>query len=98
MLCSLLFILSLGGLSTQESARKGNYYGIIAMSLAIGISFAVPDFGDSHLKFWPVFALGGMIGLIAALRVEMISMPQLVAALHCFVGAAAVLVGFAKYL
>jgi NAD(P) transhydrogenase subunit beta len=98
MLCSLLFILSLGGLSNQETARKGNYYGIIAMTLAIAITFAVEEFGNEHLKFWPAFAVGGVIGLIAALRVDMISMPQLVAVLHSFVGVAAVLVGYSKYL
>ena len=71
---------------------------MIAMALAICVSLATPDFGNEHFKFWPVFLLGGVIGLIAALQVDMISMPQLVAMLHCFVGAAAVLVGFAKYL
>ena len=67
MLCSLLFILSLGSLSTQETARKGNYYGMIAMALAIGVSMGTPEFGNEHFKFWPVFLLGGVIGLIAAL-------------------------------
>ena len=67
MLCSLLFIMSLGSLSKQETASKGNYYGMIAMALAIGVSLATPDFGNEHFKFWPVFLLGGLIGLLAAL-------------------------------
>ncbi len=68
------------------------------MSLAISITFVLEDFGNSHIKFWAAFSAGGLIGLMAALRVEMISMPQLIAALHSFVGAAAVLVGYSKYI
>jgi NAD(P) transhydrogenase len=98
MVCAILFILSLGGLSNQETAKRGNYYGIIAMSLAILATFFLDDFENNYSKFLPAFVIGGFIGLVMALKVEMISMPQLVAALHSFVGLGATLVGISKFL
>lgn len=93
----VLFILSLGGLSAQETARRGNQFGIIGMLIAI----AATMLGD-RVTSYPVLAgclaVGGVIGAVLAARVEMTSMPQLVAILHSFVGLAAVLVGFATYL
>ena len=92
-----MFILSLGGLSRQETARRGNLYGIIGMLLALGATAAKMDAGG-----WTVFAAvlipGMLIGAFLASRVQMTSMPELVAILHSFVGMAAVLVGFATYL
>jgi NAD(P) transhydrogenase subunit beta len=94
---SILFILSLGGLSHQESARQGNLFGITGMTLAIGatlLAFAPTSYG----LVLGVMAIGGAAGSTLAARVEMTAMPQLVAILHSFVGLAAVLVGFASFL
>jgi len=97
MLCSILFILCLGGLSTQETARKGNAFGVISMLLAIVVTFFLNDFNFRFAYFVPPFAVGGLIGLVLAVKVEMINMPEMVAALHSFVGIAATLVGYGKY-
>ena len=94
---SILFILSLGGLSHQESARQGNLFGIAGMTLAIGatlLAFTPTSYG----LVLGVMAIGGAAGSTLAARVEMTAMPQLVAILHSFVGLAAVLVGFASFL
>lgn len=98
MVCAILFILSLSGLSNQETAKRGNYYGIIAMILAIIATFFLDDFQNNYSKFLPAFVIGGFIGFVMALKVDMISMPQLVAALHSFVGLGATLVGISKFL
>src|SRR5882724_831897 len=92
----VLFIMSLGGLSAQSSARRGNMYGVIGMLIALAITAlgAVHSYGLLVL----VVAVGGSIGAALAKRVQMTAMPELVAALHSFVGAAAVLVGIASYL
>ncbi|MEP6944937.1 MAG: NAD(P)(+) transhydrogenase (Re/Si-specific) subunit beta [Acidobacteriota bacterium] len=94
---SALFILSLGGLSQQETARRGNIYGILGMLIALVATAAGMKVGGL-----PILAValipGLLIGAILAARVQMTSMPQLVAMLHSFVGMAAVLVGFATYL
>jgi NAD(P) transhydrogenase subunit beta len=94
---SILFILSLGGLSNQESAQRGNLFGIAGMALAIGATLigATPV---SYTLVIALMAVGGVGGGFVAARVEMTAMPQLVAMLHSFVGLAAVLVGFASYL
>eukprot|EP00357_Protocruzia_adherens_P000874 CAMPEP_0115019500 /NCGR_PEP_ID=MMETSP0216-20121206/29489_1 /TAXON_ID=223996 /ORGANISM="Protocruzia adherens, Strain Boccale" /LENGTH=1068 /DNA_ID=CAMNT_0002390999 /DNA_START=153 /DNA_END=3359 /DNA_ORIENTATION=- len=93
---SLLFILSLSGLSHQETARRGNFYGVTGMTLAILSTMFLPDFANFFI-FVLLMGLGGTIGSILALKVEMIQMPQLVAMLHSFVGLAASLVGFANF-
>jgi NAD(P) transhydrogenase subunit beta len=94
---SILFILSLGGLSSQESAKRGNYFGIAGMFLAI-VATALGESTQGHAILITVMAIGSFIGMILAQKVEMTSMPQLVAILHSFVGLAAVLVGFGSYL
>jgi H+-translocating NAD(P) transhydrogenase subunit beta len=94
---SILFILSLGGLSNQESARRGNVYGILGMLIAIaatGLSAQV----QGYTTLAAVLIPGVIIGAILASRVAMTSMPELVAILHSFVGLAAVLVGLGSYL
>lgn len=98
MICALLFIFSLSGLGRQDTAKRGNYYGIFAMTFAIIATFFVHEFHFNFVMFLPIFVIGGVIGLILGLRVDMIHMPQLVAALHSFVGLAAVLVSYAMYL
>ena len=92
----VLFILSLGGLSSQETARRGNLYGILGMVIAIGATAMKMQGGYAVLG--GAVVVGALIGAVLAARVAMTSMPELVAILHSFVGAAAVLVGFATYL
>jgi H+-translocating NAD(P) transhydrogenase subunit beta len=94
---SALFILSLGGLSNQATARKGNLFGIIGMAIAI-VATALSPAVSSYATLAAVVLPGVAIGALVAARVEMTSMPELVAILHSFVGAAAVLVGLASYL
>jgi H+-translocating NAD(P) transhydrogenase subunit beta len=91
----LLFIFSLGGLSAQESARRGNLFGIVGMLVAVAVTLLGPRVTTYGLLVG-MLAIGGGIGAVLAARVEMTAMPQLVAILHSFVGAAAVLVGFAS--
>ncbi|MCG6223340.1 Re/Si-specific NAD(P)(+) transhydrogenase subunit beta [Vibrio antiquarius] len=97
IVAALFFIMSLAGLSKQESARNGNYYGIVGMTIALIATIFSPDaqgFG------WIIIAMaiGGAIGIFYAKKVEMTEMPELVAILHSFVGLAAVLVGYNSYL
>ena len=92
IVAGLLFILSLGGLSAQASARRGNLYGIIGMAIAILATMAGPGVGN-YLLLVAMLATGGVAGALIAARVQMTAMPQLVAILHSFVGLAAVLVG-----
>lgn len=94
---SALFILSLGGLSNQETARKGNLYGIAGMLIAF-LATALSSQVTGYATLGAVILPGVMIGAIVASRVAMTSMPELVAILHSFVGLAAVLVGIANYL
>jgi H+-translocating NAD(P) transhydrogenase subunit beta len=96
LVAGVLFILSLAGLSTQKTARRGNAFGIAGMLLALGITAIghVTSFGALAVAV----GVGSLIGALLALRVEMTSMPELVAVLHSFVGLAAVLVGSASYL
>ena len=94
---SALFILSLGGLSNQESARKGNLYGIAGMLIAF-VATALSAQVTGYTTLGAMILPGVIIGAIVASRVAMTSMPELVAILHSFVGLAAVLVGIANYL
>lgn len=95
---TILFILSLGGLSNPETARRGNLFGIIGMTVAVLATVLGPRVTASGIP-WIVGALvvGGAIGLIAAKKVQMTQMPELVALMHSLVGLAACLVGFASY-
>ncbi len=96
LIAGVLFILSLRGLSSQETARRGNLYGIVGMLIAIGATLASnPEVGGSFHPAVAAAILGGaIVGAIMAARVGMTQMPELVALLHSFVGLAAVLVGF----
>ncbi|TPW14691.1 MAG: NAD/NADP transhydrogenase subunit beta [bacterium] len=97
LLAAVLFIMSLGGLSTQSNARRGNVLGIIGMILAVGITAV--SFGPASLPlFLIVVTVASIVGAMLASRVQMTSMPELVAILHSFVGLAAVLVGIASHL
>ena len=109
LVAGVLFILSLGGLSTQKTAKRGNLYGILGMVLAIaattlwitgqaeGIESILTN-QDTQTAFEVAIGVGALIGGVMAARVGMTSMPELVAILHSFVGLAAVLVGISTYL
>jgi len=97
LFASVLFILSLGGLSAQESSRRGNMFGIIGMAIAIIITMLAPSV-HSYGLLLAVLLVGGSIGATLAHRVKMTGMPELVAILHSFVGLAAVLVGYNSFL
>jgi NAD(P) transhydrogenase subunit beta len=96
---TILFILSLGGLSNPESSRRGNLYGIIGMTLAVLATVFGPRVTPAGYA-WIIGAMvvGGSIGLYAARTVQMTQMPELVALMHSLVGLAACLVGFASYI
>ncbi|MCL1479626.1 MAG: Re/Si-specific NAD(P)(+) transhydrogenase subunit beta [Marinobacter sp.] len=97
VVASVLFILSLGGLSHQESSRRGNLYGVTGILIALVATVA--SVSDSGLVAIVIAVLvGASIGIVIADKVEMTQMPQLVALLHSFVGLAAVLVGFSGYI
>lgn len=90
------FIASLAGLSQQETARRGNWLGILGMTIALLATIAGVH-ADAMLPLVIALAIGGAIGLRLALKVEMTQMPELVAILHSFVGLAAVLVGYNSF-
>ena len=96
---TILFILSLGGLSNPETARRGNLFGIIGMTVAVLATVLGPRVTAAGIP-WIIGALvvGGSIGLFAAKKVQMTQMPELVALMHSLVGLAACLVGFASYI
>jgi NAD(P) transhydrogenase subunit beta len=100
IVASLLFILSLAGLSKHETSRQGVLYGIAGMGIALVATFAVvADVAEatSVVLLLVAVAIGGAIGLWRARAVEMTGMPELIALLHSFVGLAAVLVGWNGY-
>ncbi|MEC9311932.1 MAG: NAD(P)(+) transhydrogenase (Re/Si-specific) subunit beta, partial [Pseudomonadota bacterium] len=93
VVAAVLFILSLGGLSGQESAKRAVWYGIAGMALAVFATLIGPGSGLWLLSL-VLIAGGGIIGYFLAKRVQMTQMPELVAAMHSLVGLAAVFVGF----
>jgi len=97
IVAALFFIMSLAGLSKQQSARSGNYYGITGMAIALVATIFSPS---AEGLSWILLAMviGGGIGIHLAKKVEMTEMPELVAILHSFVGMAAVLVGYNSFL
>ncbi|MFC0339298.1 NAD(P)(+) transhydrogenase (Re/Si-specific) subunit beta [Paracoccus niistensis] len=92
VVAAVLFILSLGGLSGQESAKRAIWYGIVGMALAVLATLFGPGWGNWWLSILMI-ALGGVGGWLLATRVQMTEMPQLVAAMHSLVGLAAVFIG-----
>jgi len=98
IIATILFILALGGLSNQETARRGNWYGIIGMTIALLATVFGPDVTANYEKLIVALLVGGSVGLMLARRVQMTQMPELVAVLHSLVGAAAVAVGFANFM
>ncbi|MDP3839661.1 MAG: Re/Si-specific NAD(P)(+) transhydrogenase subunit beta [Methylococcales bacterium] len=97
IVATILFILSLSGLSNQETARKGNYYGMLGMAIAI-IATTLSASVTTYEILIIALLIGGSIGAAAALKVEMTQMPELVAIMHSLVGMAAVLVGYANFM
>ena len=94
---TILFILALGGLSKQETARRGNILGMIGMGIALVVTIVGLVTRNYELLFGAMI-IGGIIGFVAAKKVEMTQMPELVAILHSLVGLAAMLVGYANFL
>ena len=94
---TILFILALGGLSHQESARRGNWFGITGMAIAL-LATIFGKVTENYDLLIVALLIGGTIGLILARRVQMTQMPELVAILHSLVGLAAVAVGFANFM
>ena len=102
IIAAILFIASLNGLSSQESAKSGNLFGIIGMSLAIIATIgAMANSGNagawSYVLVAVLMIIGAGIGIRLALKVEMTSMPELIAILHSFVGLAATVIGFNSF-
>ncbi|MDR1615573.1 MAG: Re/Si-specific NAD(P)(+) transhydrogenase subunit beta [Syntrophomonadaceae bacterium] len=96
IIAAILFILSLAGLSKQESAKKGNIFGITGMALALVATLASADL-SAIVYILVAMVVGALIGSRLAVKVEMTGMPELVACLHSFVGLAAVLVGYNSF-
>ncbi|KAG1715387.1 NAD(P) transhydrogenase subunit beta [Nymphon striatum] len=97
VVAAVLFILSLGGLSGQESAKRAVWYGIVGMALAVAATLVGPGSGYWLLSIL-LIAGGGAIGYQLATRVQMTQMPELVAAMHSLVGLAAVFVGYVAHI
>ncbi len=96
---TILFILSLGGLSNPESSRRGNLYGIIGMAIAVLATVFGPRVSMAGIP-WIIAAMvvGGSVGIYAARKVQMTQMPELVALMHSLVGLSACLIGYANYI
>lgn len=98
LVASVFFILALKGLSHPETSRRGNVFGIVGMALAIVTTLLVlPEIGLSLVGILAAVLIGGTIGTVIAMRVEMTALPQLVAAFHSLVGLAAVFVAVAAF-
>jgi len=96
---TILFILCLGGLSNAETSRRGNFYGMIGMAIAVLATVFGPHVTTAGLP-WIICAMlaGASVGIYLARAVQMTQMPELVAFMHSMVGLAAMLVGFANYI
>jgi len=96
LVASVCFIMALRGLSSPETSRAGNLYGIVGMTVAVATTLASPEV----VSYWMILVgilIGGAIGTLIALRIEMTALPQLVAAFHSLVGLAAVFVAGAAF-
>src|ERR1041384_1209300 len=95
---TILFILSLGGLSNPETSRRGNLYGVLGMAIAVIATIAARVIPAGIPWALGALAVGGMIGAYLARTVKMTQMPELVAFMHSLVGLVAMLVGYASYI
>ena len=99
LISGILFILALRGLSSPDTSRQGNYFGIIGMIIAIVVTFlSVENFSTSLVYVIIFLVIGGAIGAFIAFKIPMTAMPELVAGFHSLVGLAAVFVAIAAYL
>ena len=99
LVSGVLFILALRGLSSPETSRQGNLYGIIGMALAIGVTvLSVGNFSTGFLYLILFLLIGGSIGAFIAFKIPMTAMPELVAGFHSLVGLAAVFVAISAFL
>ena len=99
LVSGVLFILALRGLSSPETSRQGNLFGIIGMVIAIGVTIlAVGNFSTSFLYLIVLLLIGGSIGAFIAFKIPMTAMPELVAGFHSLVGLAAVFVAISAFL
>src|SRR5258708_37605338 len=96
LVAAVCFIMALRGLSSPETARAGNVYGIVGMAIAIFTTLAMPQMGGFG-RIVVAIAIGGAVGTFIALRIQMTAPPQLVAAFHSLVGLAAVFVAAAAF-
>ena len=99
LISGVLFILALRGLSSPETSRKGNLFGIIGMAIAIGVTIlSVGNFSTGFLYLLILLFVGGSIGAFIAFKIPMTAMPELVAGFHSLVGLAAVFVAISAFL
>ncbi|PAC36657.1 Re/Si-specific NAD(P)(+) transhydrogenase subunit beta [Caldifermentibacillus hisashii] len=99
LIAGILFIMSLAGLSKQETAKRGNYFGILGMAIALVTTIVSIELDVESMAYILVAVLiGAIIGILLAKRVDMTEMPELIAALHSFVGLAAVFVGYNSFI
>ncbi len=99
LISGILFILALRGLSSPETSRKGNLFGIIGMAIAIGVTFlSVGNFSLGFLYLLAFLVIGGFVGAFIAYKIPMTAMPELVAGFHSLVGLAAVFVAISAFL
>ena len=99
LISGILFILALRGLSSPDTSRQGNYFGIAGMIIAIIVTFlSIGNFSTSFIYVFFFLLIGGAIGSFIAFRIPMTAMPELVAGFHSLVGLAAVFVAIAAFL
>ena len=99
LVSGVLFILALRGLSSPETSRKGNLFGIIGMAIAISVTLlSVGNFSTGFLYLLAFLLIGGSIGAFIAFKIPMTAMPELVAGFHSLVGLAAVFVAISAFL
>ena len=99
LISGVLFILALRGLSSPETSRKGNLFGILGMVIAITVTFlSIENFSTGFIYVLIILLAGGSIGALIAYRIPMTAMPELVAGFHSLVGLAAVFVAIAAFL
>jgi len=99
LISGILFILALRGLSSPDTSRQGNYFGIIGMVIAIAVTFlSIGNFSSSIIYVFLFLIVGGAVGSFIAFRIPMTAMPELVAGFHSLVGLAAVFVAIAAFL
>ncbi len=99
LIAGILFIMSLAGLAKQETAKRGNYFGILGMAIALVTTIVSIELDVESMAYLLVAVLiGAIIGILLAKRVDMTEMPELIAALHSFVGLAAVFVGYNSFI